>query len=54
MTKLHEEIVRGSASELAEHYASARPKGEITVVVAPANNAGEQAASDSGATNPRT
>jgi 16S rRNA (cytidine1402-2'-O)-methyltransferase len=42
MTKLHEEIVRGSASELAEHYASARPKGEITVVVAPANNTGEQ------------
>ena len=42
MTKLHEEIVRGSASELAAHYASERPKGEITVVVAPAKNAGEQ------------
>ena len=42
MTKLHEEIVRGTASELAAHYASARPKGEITVVVAPANSAGEQ------------
>jgi 16S rRNA (cytidine1402-2'-O)-methyltransferase len=39
MTKLHEEIVRGSASQLAAHYASGRPKGEITVVVAPANNA---------------
>jgi len=39
---VHEEIVRGSASELAEHYASERPKGEITVVVAPANIAGEQ------------
>ena len=41
MTKVHEEIVRGSASELAAHYASERPKGEITVVVAPARNAGE-------------
>jgi 16S rRNA (cytidine1402-2'-O)-methyltransferase len=46
MTKLHEEIVRGSASELAAHYASVRPKGEITVVVAPAKNAGEQVRED--------
>src|SRR5204862_1410636 len=42
LTKLHEEIVRGTASDLAAHYASERPKGEITVVVAPAKNAGEQ------------
>jgi 16S rRNA (cytidine1402-2'-O)-methyltransferase len=35
MTKLHEEVVRGTASELAAHYASVRPKGEITVVIAP-------------------
>ncbi|TMG53117.1 MAG: 16S rRNA (cytidine(1402)-2'-O)-methyltransferase [Chloroflexi bacterium] len=40
MTKVHEEIVRGTASALAAHYASERPKGEITVVVAPANDAG--------------
>ena len=40
MTKIHEEIVRGTASALAAHYASERPKGEITVVVAPANDAG--------------
>jgi len=40
MTKVHEEIVRGTASALASHYASERPKGEITVVVAPANDAG--------------
>jgi len=40
MTKVHEEIVRGTASALAAHYASVRPKGEITVVVAPANDAG--------------
>ena len=40
LTKMHEEIVRGTASALAAHYASERPKGEITVVVAPANDAG--------------
>jgi 16S rRNA (cytidine1402-2'-O)-methyltransferase len=39
LTKVHEEIVRGTASELAPHYASERPKGEITVVIAPAKNA---------------
>jgi 16S rRNA (cytidine1402-2'-O)-methyltransferase len=42
ITKLHEEIVRGTAPALAAHYASERPKGEITVVVAPAKNAGER------------
>ncbi len=35
LTKLHEEIVRGTASELAARYAEAKPKGEITVVIAP-------------------
>jgi 16S rRNA (cytidine1402-2'-O)-methyltransferase len=35
LTKMHEEIVRGTAAELAPRYASARPKGEITVVIAP-------------------
>src|SRR5437667_6478704 len=39
-TKVHEQIVRGTASALAERHASERPKGEITVVVAPANDAG--------------
>jgi 16S rRNA (cytidine1402-2'-O)-methyltransferase len=43
MTKMHEEIVRGTASELASHYASERPKGEITVVVAPPVDAGGRA-----------
>lgn len=33
LTKLHEEVVRGTASELAERFTEA-PKGEITVVVA--------------------
>lgn len=36
LTKVHEEIVRGTAAELAARYASARPKGEVTVVIAPA------------------
>ncbi|MDE3102354.1 MAG: 16S rRNA (cytidine(1402)-2'-O)-methyltransferase [Chloroflexota bacterium] len=35
LTKLHEEIVRGTASDLAARYADAKPKGEITVVIAP-------------------
>lgn len=36
LTKMHEEIVRGAAAEVAARYASDRPKGEITVVIAPA------------------
>lgn len=35
LTKLHEEIVRGTASEVAARYAAQRPKGEITIVIAP-------------------
>jgi 16S rRNA (cytidine1402-2'-O)-methyltransferase len=34
LTKVHEEVVRGTASELAERYAAAEPKGEIVLVVA--------------------
>jgi 16S rRNA (cytidine1402-2'-O)-methyltransferase len=33
LTKAHEEVVRGSASELAERYASAPPRGELVLVV---------------------
>ncbi len=36
LTKLHEEIVRGTASELAARYAAHRQRGEITLVIAPA------------------
>jgi 16S rRNA (cytidine1402-2'-O)-methyltransferase len=36
MTKVHEEIVRGSATELAERYAEKAPKGEVTIVISPA------------------
>ena len=35
LTKAHEEIVRGSAAELAARYAAAPPKGEIVLVLAP-------------------
>jgi 16S rRNA (cytidine1402-2'-O)-methyltransferase len=33
LTKLHEEIVRGTASELATRYASEAPRGEIVLVI---------------------
>jgi 16S rRNA C1402 (ribose-2'-O) methylase RsmI len=34
---VHEEFVRGTAKDLAARYASDRPKGEVTVVIAPAD-----------------
>jgi len=33
LTKIHEEIVRGSAAELAARYAEAPPRGEVVLVV---------------------
>ena len=33
LTKLHEEIRRGRLSELAEHYATNEPRGEIVLVI---------------------
>jgi 16S rRNA (cytidine1402-2'-O)-methyltransferase len=33
LTKLHEEVVRGTAGELAQRYASDAPRGEIVLVV---------------------
>ena len=33
LTKLHEEVVRGSATELAERYADTAPKGEVVLVI---------------------
>lgn len=36
LTKVHEEIVRGTASELASRYEAEEPRGEIVVVVGPA------------------
>jgi 16S rRNA (cytidine1402-2'-O)-methyltransferase len=39
LTKLHEEIVRGTAAQLAERYAGEPPKGEIVLVLGPATPA---------------
>ena len=33
LTKLHEEVVRGAAAELAARYAQAPPRGEVVLVV---------------------
>jgi 16S rRNA (cytidine1402-2'-O)-methyltransferase len=44
LTKAHEEIVRGTAGELAARYADNPPKGEIVLVLAPPAASG--AASD--------
>lgn len=43
LTKVHEEVVRGSAAELAEHYRERSVKGEVVLVVGPR---GSQAAPD--------
>ena len=34
LTKVHEEVVRGGAAELAERYRSEEPRGEVVLVVA--------------------
>jgi 16S rRNA (cytidine1402-2'-O)-methyltransferase len=50
LTKVHEEIVRGSASDLAGRYAGAPPKGEVVLVLGPPSTppggAGEPAGLD--------
>ena len=46
LTKVHEEVVRGTAAELAARYADDPPKGEIVLVLAP------RAASEAGADGP--
>ena len=47
LTKLHEEVVRGTAAELAERYAGAPPKGEVVLVLGTA--AAERAGADGAA-----
>jgi 16S rRNA (cytidine1402-2'-O)-methyltransferase len=42
LTKLHEEVRRGSAGELADHYASSPPRGEIVLVIGPGARGGVQ------------
>jgi 16S rRNA (cytidine1402-2'-O)-methyltransferase len=48
LTKRFEEVVRGTASELAERFAEA-PKGEITVVIGPGEGATEGSALEAAA-----
>jgi 16S rRNA (cytidine1402-2'-O)-methyltransferase len=49
LTKAHEEVVRGSARELADRYADAPPRGEVVLVVAPAARAGGDAGTSAAA-----
>jgi 16S rRNA (cytidine1402-2'-O)-methyltransferase len=37
LTKLHEEIVRGSAAEVSAHFEATEPRGEIVVVIGAAS-----------------
>ena len=48
LTKLHEEVVRGPASELAARFAASEPRGEVVLVVggAPAPTGVDEAAVD--------
>jgi len=39
LTKLHEEVVRGTAAELADRYEKETPKGEIVIVIGPQGDA---------------
>ncbi len=45
LTKLHEEVVRGTASELAARYRSLAPRGEVVLVFGPAQRLSEDPAS---------
>ena len=38
LTKAHEEVVRGTASELAERYSGAPPRGEVALVIGAAGD----------------
>jgi 16S rRNA (cytidine1402-2'-O)-methyltransferase len=46
LTKVHEEVVRGTAGSLAARYADAPPRGEIVLVVGPANDGDKGVGSD--------
>jgi 16S rRNA (cytidine1402-2'-O)-methyltransferase len=42
LTKLHEEVRRGSAAELAEYYGGNAPRGEVVLVFGAASGAGSE------------
>jgi 16S rRNA (cytidine1402-2'-O)-methyltransferase len=47
LTKLHEQVIRGTAAELAEHFAAEPARGEIVLVCAPAE-AGQASLEEAG------
>ena len=42
ISKVHEETVRGTLAELAEHFTATAPRGEIVMVVAGCDNQRQQ------------
>ncbi len=46
LTKVHEEVRRGTPSTLARYYRETPPRGEVTVVVAPARSSGDGGEAD--------
>ena len=44
LTKRHEEVARGPASELAARYAGAAPRGEVVLVIGPPTSAADEPA----------
>jgi 16S rRNA (cytidine1402-2'-O)-methyltransferase len=48
LTKLHEEVRRGSAAELADHFRGRRVRGELVLVVGAASSASRGGRSSSG------
>jgi 16S rRNA (cytidine1402-2'-O)-methyltransferase len=46
LTKAHEEVVRGTAAELAERYRDEPPRGEVALVLGPAQAGGADAGDD--------
>ena len=46
LTKLHEEVVRGRAGELAARFADAPPRGEIVLVLGPSETAAGEGGRD--------
>ncbi|HEV2752224.1 MAG TPA: 16S rRNA (cytidine(1402)-2'-O)-methyltransferase [Solirubrobacteraceae bacterium] len=51
LTKVHEEVVRGTAGELASRYEAQAPRGEVVLVVAGAAASSPEAASQAAAVN---
>jgi 16S rRNA (cytidine1402-2'-O)-methyltransferase len=42
LTKVHEEVVRGTAAELAQRYSAEPPKGEVVLVIGGPPEAGDE------------